>query len=384
MEDKRLFHRYPAGVRVAFRVSGEGFRGKVTDVSAGGGFVATDALPPIGSRLQMAAQQARGEPSIWLDLRVTWVNEEASESHPDPGFGGYWLHASCRYGEDPLRTFLAEVLGITRPVVRPMTPPAGGDAIFVYKFPDVYEREEQELPWATPRVKPDDRKVTKVRKVGKAAAKAAEKGKARKKSQASPRKAKKAGPPATFSQSTMAMLDEAPAMAGTPDSGLAALAALTQSEPVTVEHSSAGLSSPALDGPAAGVSDGEGRWSFLVRKLSGIRTGGGVPAEVSFGEGFNVRYKVGRKWAEARVEKIERSFVVLQPGGEVPEVWSRLLLQIPTEGRKSKQVEIHATVTRVKDGDVGDQVHCKINRVDEKGAPGAFSAYIEAFRQSVT
>jgi len=394
VEDKRLFHRYPAGLRVAFRVAGEGFRGKITDVSAGGGFCASDALPVIGSRLQMAAQQERNDPSIWLDLRVTWVNEEPTSSHPDTGFGGYWLHASCRYGEERLRQFLASILGITKPVIRPMTPPAGGDAIFVYRFPDVYESDD-EFPWAAERSKPPTHANARLLSGGSGARKLP----ARTHEPSSPALPTGASPdvsePAlSFGRSLAALDDVADFAPDAEDSGLQELVGLTQEEPLSVEHSSPTISTEAiLDQPAfsAPADNPNGRWSFLVNRLTGIRTrlsgGGGSSTPRSgstpeFGDAdFVVKYKAGRKFASARVARVERSYLVMEPAGDVPEVWSRVIIHIPTgSGRKAKAIELNATVTRIKESGGSEAVHCKINRVDEKGMVGAFASYVEAFK----
>lgn len=403
-------------------------------MSAGGGFVSTEAVPPIGARIQMAARADRQAPSVWMHLRVTWINVEETDEHPHTGFGGYWLHASSRYGEEKLRDFLSSVLGITKPVVRPMTPPAGGDVVSVYRFPDVYDSDDMaDFPWEV-RERVEPRSGGSVKLVGQANKKKA--SGARKRSSAPKVRDSNAGireeshnkpsRPAAFSADTMAMLD-----AGSPlvaaggdlsDSGLQALVNLTHEEPLTVEHSSADLSSAGLssadlnsadilvdlsgpdsadlesgshdlgleggDDPArtdATTSDGGGRWSFLVKKLGGLRFGGGGsadPVQVSFdGAEFVVKYKMGKKFYDAAVERMDRTSMVLRPGADIPDLWSRIELSIPTgRGRKAKALSVHATVTRIKDTGEDPLVTCKINRVDERGMKGAFSSYIQAFK----
>jgi hypothetical protein len=166
VDEKRLFHRYPTALWAAFRVGGEAFRGQLINVSAGGGFLVTDVLPSCGARMQIAVRTGENLPSIWLDLRVVWSRDQLTEPDDQFGFAGYWLHASSKYGEERLREFLSEVLGVTQPIIRPMTPPAGGDTVHVYRFPDTYEGPGvEEFPWSVPRALVEPGSSKRVRRV---------------------------------------------------------------------------------------------------------------------------------------------------------------------------------------------------------------------------
>lgn len=397
MDDKRLFHRFPSGLEVAFSVSGERFRGKITNVSAGGGFIATEALPPPGVRVQMAARPDRSKPSTWLHMRVTWVCEKPDEENPHYGFGGYWLHASSKHSEADLRDFLASVLGITKPVVRPMTPPSGGGVVHVYRFPDIYESEElSDLPWERPRPKLRQKSGARVRRASDGKRRQAQKKHSS--SGTRRRRSKQA-----FSDDTISLLADVPDLGTTaelsrPDLSSSEMDALeTLSEVDGPDDSGADLSLPEPGEASPGTGDPSGgRWSFLVTKLSGIRLRLGkdaapaadapeakapVRSSVDFsGNDFVVQYKVGRKWFDARISRLDTGFMVIEPSAEVPDVYARVELRIAVGGRRAKPIQVHATVTRVKEREDFTQLHCKVNRIDERGSTGAFHNYIEAFK----
>lgn len=353
MSDNRLFHRYTAKVKVAFRVRGASHRGSLTNVSAGGGFVATKALPETGARIQMAAVKEQGASSIWLDLRVCWLNEQVSEEHPDTGFGGFWLHACSRESEEHLREFLDTTLGITRPVVRPVSPPSGGDTVYMYRFPDVYEGStEEEFPWLEGRAL--HRPVSDVRQ----------------RDSADPSWLGTELPPVQ-------------------DSVASPLPILAPTQPLPQDPVEFDPGPPPAEPAEAG-----GRWGFLARKLTGVtfRRGKEPPAEVkpgpkpvtvtTTGEGA-VQYKIARKAFTGRMTRMGTGWLVFETVAEVPALWSRIVVEVPVEGpKKVREIEIHAQVTRIKQGGADGAptaVHCKVIRLDERGATGAYAQYMEAF-----
>jgi hypothetical protein len=382
-EEKRLFHRYPSGLRVAFRIGGTGYRGKVVNVSAAGGFVATKAPPTEGARVQMAAQVDRTQPSVWLDLRVTWVVAEASDALPTPGFGGFWLHASSRYGEEPLRTFLSDVLGITKPVIRPMTPPSGGPTVHVYRFPDIYDGTElSDLPWWAARQRHPQRRPAVL----------------------APAPAGKTASPGATPSSTVEVrlppsdirVRDSRARGITTDDAAPVPAGLSQNTGVffadVADEIEAIESRP--DSQAAAATE-ESRWGNLVKKLSGFRTRGSGARESDASKlapnkpiaGLPVaEFVVGRKSTPATLQRIGTGWVVFVAPADTkpPEVWSRLVVVLkPPPGKKGDTVEVHATVTRTKDSPEGAVVHCKVNRVDEHGHTGTYSGYVDLFNSKL-
>ena len=367
-EEKRLFHRYPSGLRVAFRIGGTGFRGKVINVSAAGGFVATKAPPAEGSRVQMAAQVDRPQPSVWLDLRVTWVVTEPREGIPMPGFGGFWLHASSRYGEEPLRGFLGDVLGITRPVLRPMTPPSGGSVVHVYRFPDIYDGQElADVPWWAQRHRHPPRRPALLA--------------------SAPADTAEIKLPTSGARSLENQLqgfdDHAPVPAG-----------LSQNTQVFFADVADEAEAPSLgrsSGSGGAAGGEESRWGNIVKKLSGFRSRGSGAGGRDDGRASGVRplpglpsleYQVGRKAHPGELSRIGTGWIVFntEAGAKPPEVWSRLVIVLkPPAGKKAEPVEVHATVTRTKEAGTGTVVHCKVNRIDERGHAGVYSAYVDAF-----
>ncbi len=384
VDEKRLFHRYPSGLRVAFRVGPTGYRGRVVNVGAGGGFVTTKAPPAIGSRIQMAAQVDRTQPSVWLDLRVTWVVPEATDESQLVGFGGFWLHASSRYGEGPLKTFLTDVLGITRSIIRPMTPPSGSGVVHVYRFPDLYDGGElEELPWWGHRMRHPPRRpmnlasTPEVNTQEMRHAQSAEFESVRA-SQIATRKPPAPAPPSAPQRPPPPSLDDplpVPASLGQ-NTGVFFADVLDELEPA--------LSSPSsAEGPPPPVKD-EGKRSLLDRIKGFGRSGDSVvkplPKPVTTGLP-QIEYLIGRKANPAALDRIGTGWVVFKaaPGTKAPEVWSRLVVSLkPPVGQKGEAVEVHATVTRVKEQPEGHIVHCKVNRVEEKTA-GLYNSYVETF-----
>ena len=299
MDDQRLFHRYPSSLRIAFRVGGKSYRGRLTDVSAGGGFIRSDRVVAPGTRIQMAAQLERGQPSIWLDLRVTWTRESAAKKTKS-GFGGYWLYASSRHGEDNLREFLSTVLGITKPVVRPMSAPSGGETVFVYRFPDIYDRIDEDFPWDTPQgarhpsdglgSSDSDESLVRLPAPGESGLGPSKDPPPR------PKRAPRVSGsgsgdaptlPAALTATTTAIMAEVADLPAPDESEIPA-----PDKPESLEESTTGA-----DGPAAPTG---GRWAFLTRKLAGLRgtdaaeAKASTPANLDFsGSDFVVKYKSG-------------------------------------------------------------------------------------------
>lgn len=417
MSDKRLFHRYPSGLEVAFRAGERRFRGRITDVSAGGGYVSSDAIPPVGARVQMRKRDDKHSASVWLDLRVIWVNEDGTDSHP-PGFGGYWGYASAR-SEEALCDFLSDVLGITRPVVRPMAPPAGGATVYIHRFQDIYDLEsgdDVDFPWDSdrePLLKSSDTRVRRKKSksgLNPISATDAPPGDSSAGINLDSVKVRADAAPAAFSQQTMAALDlgqsldaaieraEAPPRPRrakkkkVEDEAGAVRRPTSEAEPVEfvvfeAPEAPEEPEEPEVEESAAPTAGGS-RWGFLVRKLSAVRnrSSDAAPAQLDLsGSDFVVKYKHGRKQFAARVDRLDTSHIVLAPSGDIPEVYARVEIEVPTgTGKRAKSIQVQATVTRLKEQAEQDLVYCTVNRVDEKGQNGAWQSYIEAFRARET
>jgi hypothetical protein len=91
-----------------------------TDVSAGGGFLRTHLLVPVGSIVQVIVQWGHGGTSgARMTARVARVAEPGSRLCPVPGLGVEWLMASSPGGPDALHEFLAETLHIPAHAIDP-------------------------------------------------------------------------------------------------------------------------------------------------------------------------------------------------------------------------------------------------------------------------
>jgi hypothetical protein len=349
LSNNRLFHRYGTNLPVAFRVKLRSFQGKLCNVSAGGCYVETDALPNKGSRLQMAAFSGSEGNSVWLDLQVAWRRSDSSTEGDGGGFGGYWVYACSRVSESHLRDFLESVLGITKCAIRPVPPPTGGEVVHTYRFPEVYaELIEAEFPWLVAQ------QVDTADMVG----------------------------PGDH----------------VPEEPLVASMAL---EAVPVDESDEGDAPPAPhepdSEPAAVVKEplepAGGRWQFLTRKLSDWRAraeSASAPVEMPDFEldadDFVVQYKVDRKTVTSPLKKVATTSMVFEVTENVPELWSRLELFLPLKAnRRGSNIEMQGTVTRIKN--VPDletsKVHIRINSVHCKGHVGAYGRYIEQFNRIV-
>lgn len=398
-EEKRLFHRYPSGLRAAFRIGGTGFRGMIVNVGAGGGFVATKAPPTVGTRVQMAAQVDRTQPSVWLDLRVTWVSTDmsgggadGSGSVPTSGFGGFWLHASSRHGEEPLSSFLRDVLGIGQAIIRPMTPPHGGAVVHVYRFPDIYDGAElSDIPWWAGRERPPPRRPVSLAaapgspgldttiKASAASTRAVDPRAAARGSAASTRaRGGDAGGDRGFDLPTADEIDDiapVPASVGS-NTGVFFADVSDEVEP------------PRVD---AAPPEKSSAWNAIVGRFSGLRSRDKTDASPASGARVRapglptVEYMIGKKASPATLSRIGTGWVVLtaQAGAKAPEVWSRLVVTLkPPAGHKGENVDVNATVTRIKEAPDGVVIHCKVNNINERGKPGTYASYVEAFNNA--
>jgi hypothetical protein len=355
LQEQRLFHRYPAELKVGFRTGKKSYRGRLANVSVGGGYIVTDARPRLGARVQMAARRDSQERSIWLDLRVARTVESSDDSSLEPGFGGFWLHASSRHSEERLRVFLDEVLGITRAVIRPMTSPSGGKTVYVYKFPDVYAQGVfEELPWL---------------ENGNAGAMDYRRSRGQKPLSAESEEADSRG--------------DADYAVGEAPSSTIARPVLEGTAASDIPTSGSSEATTRDVGVADVTEESRGRWDFLVKKLSGIRMRGDDsthnPSTMDIA-GVTCEYRIGRLAFAAVINKCGADWVVFEPSARIPEVWSRIVLTFhyfdAAEGAKS---EVHATVTRLKETPDGQLVHCKINQVEEKESPGAYHHFVQRF-----
>ena len=397
-EEKRLFHRYPSGLRAAFRIGGTGFRGMIVNVGAAGGFVATKAPPTVGTRVQMAAQVDRTQPSVWLDLRVTWVSTNMSggrsDGHgavPTSGFGGFWLHASSRHGEEPLSSFLRDVLGIGQTVIRPMTPPEGGAVVHVYRFPDIYDGAElSDIPWWA------GRERTPRRPVSLASAQASPRQDTTTRASAASTRAadaRAAGKGSTASTRARGVHSGGDRGLDLPTAdeieGIAPIgSAVGSNTGVFFADVADEAEPPRIEAAPSGKT---GAWNAIVGRFSGLRSRESSPetptsgARVRVASLPTVEYMIGKKASPATLSRIGTGWVVLTApvGARPPEVWSRLVVTLkPPAGHKGENVEVNATVTRIKEVPEGVVIHCKVNSINEYNKQGTYASYVDAFNNA--
>ena len=351
MQEQRLFHRYPSGLKVGFRIRSTGYRGYLVNVSVGGGYISTHARPSLGSRVQMAARRGKGTNSVWLDMRVAWTVDSTPEEGVEAGFGGYWLHASSRKSESELREFLEEVLGITRAVIRPMTPPTGGDTVYLYKFADVYSSGVLgDLPWMKPAAERPRYVPTNAAPESEAVADVLSSAE---------------GDPTVDDM----LARESEAASSFFGDNVPADQSPWRSEPI--ERS--------VKPPPAG------RWDFIMKRLSRVgKRGAETYPGLAHIEVSNVKteYRLGNRAYPADFQRCGEDWVVFRPSDRLPEVWSRIVLSLTYSAEAdAPRTEIHVTVTRLKETSGGHLVHCKVSQVDEPQNPGAYSMFVKRFNR---
>lgn len=90
--DKREQERHDLRVKVAWMIDSKPYKGASIDISAGGLFVATDDIPPIGAECKLAFKLPTGDEPIRVIARVAWRRDEPGESPEEPrGFGVEFL-----------------------------------------------------------------------------------------------------------------------------------------------------------------------------------------------------------------------------------------------------------------------------------------------------
>jgi hypothetical protein len=333
-----------SGLRVAYRVNKKGYAGKLINYTEHGGFVAADKLPEVGARVQMAVVGSQESKPVWLDLRVTWVNAVPRGSIRVVGFGGQWLHACSKVSSVHLLDFLSAVLGLDSPEARQRSD--SGKILHLFDFPQAVAVAQQKDQSGLSH-QPEDTPV-----------------------EAPPVSGNTGGftAPETF--------DNLPVVtdADLPESA-AQLKATDDGEP---------LKSPD-----------ESKLVSFVKRLSSIRfrkTVIAAPVELDFtGHSRLVIFRLDKQACSAEVVNVGASWIKLQTEDAVPEVWTRINIEVPmpSSGKRMLPIEIQATVTRIKGMSVRTEdvlkgielkgLHCKINRVNEKGQLGAFKQFIESF-----
>jgi len=315
-------------------------------MSNNGGFVACNELPSIGIRVQLAVIAVEGEQPVWLDLRVTWINPEPKGNMPLPGFGGQWLTACSKVSSEHLSVFLTDALGIDAPSVETRAMESGKEIhLFEFKSVEVKAMNAPSEGFTAPMTRDDLPQIA-----------------------------------------STASDDEVPVA----DGGVA-----PQAEP-----------GDAGDDEKADAPEKEGTWSTIVRKLSGLRVRNTKSKPVVrgtyhfSGSGEVVKYKAGKKSYGGRVVKAGTTWLLMETEDEPPELWTRISIILSLgEGRKAGNIDIQATVTRAKERkevlsreqllddvepSVFHELHCKVNRVDEKGHVGAFKQFVSSFTSSDT
>ena len=94
---------------------------------------------------------------------------------------------------------------------------------------------------------------------------------------------------------------------------------------------------------------------------------------------------IGKKASPATLSRIGTGWVVLTApvGARPPEVWSRLVVTLkPPAGHKGENVEVNATVTRIKEVPEGVVIHCKVNSINEYNKQGTYALYVDAFNNA--
>ena len=326
-----------SGLRIAYRVDEKGYSGKLINYTEHGGFVAAKLLPSVGARVQMAVVGSQESKPVWLDLRVTWVNSEPRGNMRTIGFGGQWLHACSKVSHQHLGDFLSAVLGMQSPEIG--VKGSDGKEVHVFDFPKTAPETADPVPSGDPA--PEG--LTANSEGFKA--------------------------PETFDNLPIVTDEE--------------IAAATDAE------------QESLPDEAVAKPKDENRLLSFVKKLSTLGFRRSVVAEhveLDFaGHPRHVVFKVGKKAYSGKVLNVGASWIKLETEDEVPEVWTRIKVEIPmpSGGKRSLPLDIQATVTRIKGLSVKTEdvlkgielkgIHCKINRVNEKGQLGAFKQYVASF-----
>lgn len=87
MVEKRRQQRAEAEIRVEYRTVGSFLSDYVTNISRGGVFVRTDTPLRIGTRVRMVFSLPGMPFPFDLNGEVRWVQERASQEHPERGMG---------------------------------------------------------------------------------------------------------------------------------------------------------------------------------------------------------------------------------------------------------------------------------------------------------
>jgi len=135
----RLFHRYPVALGVRYDHDGAQATGTLTNVSVGGAFVETNAIPGMGDCVQLTV--IRNDIAL-IDLRVTVVRLVEAMEDQKSGFGCSVSEAMSNHGEEHLCAALEELFGMHNASVRAMSNPADNSVRYVHRFPKLDPKDD--------------------------------------------------------------------------------------------------------------------------------------------------------------------------------------------------------------------------------------------------
>jgi hypothetical protein len=123
--ENRRFPRFPAQFQVRYFVEDQLEEGETANLSVSGAFVVTARLPLMNRLLTLKVFPGHSQQAVTIEARVVRVVET--------GFGVEWIQAVVPINPQPLRSFLHEILGITRGFIRKIED-ANGIPRFMYRF----------------------------------------------------------------------------------------------------------------------------------------------------------------------------------------------------------------------------------------------------------
>ncbi|GEM_PF-3039833 len=117
IRNRRHHRRVTAFISIMTRLDGREQYVSTTNVSAGGGFISSGDMPPLGADIDLHFRSARG-PQAAIRVLAEVVRLHPMEHADVPGFAVRWRRGYCLHGQKPLREFLRAVLSIQEASIR--------------------------------------------------------------------------------------------------------------------------------------------------------------------------------------------------------------------------------------------------------------------------
>jgi PilZ domain len=124
-DDKRRFPRFAGRFKVKYFLDDKLVEAETEDLSVSGAYIVATRIPLTQRVLTLKLFPEYSQQAVTIEARVTRAK--------DAGFGVEWVQAVVPLNPNPLRTFLHDVLGITRGFVKKMDD-TNGVPRFVYRF----------------------------------------------------------------------------------------------------------------------------------------------------------------------------------------------------------------------------------------------------------